>query len=293
MKPRDIADLVLLGALWGASFLFMRVAAPEFGPIPLIAVRVAVGALFLLPFLAWRVGLASLRTGLAQVWTMGILNSALPFCLFAYAALTLPSGFSAIVNSSSPLWGALIARAWLGERLPASRVAGLVIGFAGVATLMSARTSPSFDGVSLAIAATVVAAALYGFAANYARRHLVAIPSLAIATGTQLAAAAALALPALWLWPDHVISQRAWLAALAMGVASSGIAFILYFRLLARVGAAGALAVTYLVPMFALLFGALLLDETPTLRELGGCAVILLGTAFATGLMGGRRDGQA
>lgn len=293
MKPRDIADLVLLGALWGASFLFMRVAAPEFGPIPLIAVRVAVGALFLLPFLAWRVGLASLRTGLAQVWTMGILNSALPFCLFAFAALSLPSGVSAIVNSSSPLWGALIAWVWLGERLSVVRVTGLVIGFAGVLLLMSTRATFALDGASPGIAAALLASCLYGFAANYARRNLAGIPSLAVATGTQLAAAAALALPALWLWPDHPISQRAWLATLAMGVASSGIAFILYFRLIARVGATIALAVTYLIPLFALLFGAMFLAELPTLLDLAGCAVILVGTAFATGMLAwppGRRE---
>jgi drug/metabolite transporter (DMT)-like permease len=285
VKTRDLIDLVLLGALWGASFLFMRISAPEFGPVPLIELRVATGALVLLPILAWHHGLASLGQGWKPVWIMGVANSALPFCCFAYATLTVSGGFAAIINSSSPLWGALFAWLWLGERLGLSRVAGLLTGFGGVLVLVQDKVGLHADGASLAVAAALFGAFMYGFAANFARRYLAGIPSLAVATGTQIAAAVALAAPAFALWPQHPISAAAWWSAIVMGIASTGIAFILYFRLIANVGAARALAVTYLVPVFGMLWSAMFLHELPTPRDLIGCAVILLGTALATGLV--------
>jgi drug/metabolite transporter (DMT)-like permease len=289
LKLSDLIDLVALGALWGASFLFMRIAAPEFGPIPLIEIRVAVGALFLLPILALRDGLATLRQGWKNVWIMGVVNSALPFCLFAFSTLTISGGLAAVLNSSSPLWGALIAWLWMGERPGATRGVGLLVGFCGVLVLMGDRLDFHADSGTLALIAALGGAALYGFAANFARRRLAGIPSLAVATGTQVAAAIALAPAALALWPTHPVAPLAWGAAVVMGVASTGIAFILYFRLIINVGAARALAVTYLVPLFGMLFGALFLDETPTLRMLAGCAVILAGTALATGMVGGSK----
>lgn len=295
VNPRHLVDLVLLGALWGASFLFMRIAAPAFGPIPLIEVRVASGALFLLPILALREGLPALAQGWRRVALMGVANTAIPFCLFAFATLSVTGGFAAIINATSPLWGAVIARAWLGERLSGSRVAGLAIGFAGVLLLAGDKAGLRDAAAGLAIAAALAAAFLYGFAANFARRHLTGLPPLAIAAGNQLAAAAVLLVPAWLLWPEHAIPPRAWAAALVMGVASTGLAFILYFRLIARAGAAFALAVTYLIPMFAMLFGAAVLDERPSVIELAGCAVILVGTAFATGMLAwpGARRGRS
>jgi drug/metabolite transporter (DMT)-like permease len=285
LNTRNLVDLVLLGALWGAAFLFMRIAAPVFGPVPLIEVRVAVGALCLLPLLAMREGLPALKVGWHKVALMGVANTAIPFCLFAFSTLTLTAGFASIINATSPLWGALIGWLWLGERLSASRVAGLAIGFAGVLMLAGHKAGFHDGAAGLAIAAACGGALLYGFAANFARRHLAGIPPLVVATGNQLAAALVLLGPALWLWPDHPIPASAWVAALVMGVASTGLAFILYFRLIARAGPAFALAVTYLIPMFAMLSGTLFLGERPTGVELAGCAVILLGTAFATGML--------
>ena len=294
MKTRDIVDLILLGALWGASFLLMRVAAPEFGPIPLIEIRVGIGALFLLPVLALRGGLATLKPGWQAVWAMGLLNTAWPFCLFAFAVLGISGGLAAILNSSSPLWAALIAWLWMGERLNASRVAGLLAGFCGVLILMSDKFALQSEGVMLAIGAALLAALSYGYAANFARRYLAGMPSLAVATGTQIAATVLLAPAALVLWPAHAISAQAWGAAVVLGVACTGIAYILYFRLIANVGAARALAVTYLVPLFGIFWDATLLDEWPGRRDVVGCVVILFGTALATGMLAlpGRRKGQ-
>ena len=293
MQSRDIVDLLLLGALWGASFLFMRVAAPEFGPVPLIEVRVGIGALFLLPLLAMRAGLATLKERWKAVWVMGFFNSALPFCLFAFATLSISGGLAAIINSSSPIWGALIAWAWMGERPNLSRSFGMLAGLGGVLILMTDKFAVATHSAALAVGAALFAAFCYGFAANFARRYLAGIPSLAVATGTQVASAVLLAPLAFALWPAHPIAASAWVTAIILGVASTGIAYILYFRLIASVGAARALTVTYLVPLFGMLWSALFLHESPRLRDLVGCVVILMGTAFATGalaLPGRRRD---
>lgn len=293
MKTRDIVDLLLLGALWGASFLLMRVAAPEFGPIPLIEMRVGIGALFLLPVLALRDGLATLKERWQPVWAMGVFNTALPFCLFAFASLSISGALASILNSSSPLWAALIAWLWMGERLNASRIAGLLTGFCGVLVLMSDKFARPSEGVTLAIGAALLAALCYGYAANFARRTLVGIASLAVATGTQIASAVLLAPLALVLWPAHPVSAQAWWSAVVLGVASTGIAYILYFRLIANIGAARALAVTYLVPMFGIFWDATLLHQWPGTRDVAGCGVILIGTALATGMLTlpGRRAG--
>lgn len=147
MKPRDLLDLLLLAALWGGSFLFMRVAAPEFGPVALALVRVAVAAAFLVAVLAWLGRLDGLRARWAPLAIVGTINSALPFVLFAYATLSVTAGFAAILNATTPMWGALVAWAWLREPLGAARAAGLAVGFAGVLLLVGSRagTAPGGD----------------------------------------------------------------------------------------------------------------------------------------------------
>ena len=157
MTRRDVLDLVLLAALWGGSFLFMRVAAPEFGPAPLAAVRVGVASAFLLPILAWHREGASLSAHAGAIAVTGVLNSAIPFALLAFATLHLTAGFTAVLNATTPMMGALVARVWLGDRLDAPRIAGLVIGFAGVAWLVGALIG---GAVALAAALFLDTAAL-------------------------------------------------------------------------------------------------------------------------------------
>ena len=201
MKPRDVTDLLLLAALWGGSFPFMRVAVPEFGPLALIAVRVAVAALLLLPlWLLRRPGRAWAPRAWALLW-VGIFNSALPFTLFAYATLTVTAGFAAILNATAPLWGAVIAHYWLRERLTPWRVLGLALGLAGVALLVWGKTSFAADGSGWAIMAAVAATLSYGWAACYARRALAGVDVLTVATGSQFGAALVLAPLAWWAWP--------------------------------------------------------------------------------------------
>jgi drug/metabolite transporter (DMT)-like permease len=292
MKPRDVAELLLLAALWGASFLFLRVAAPAFGPATLAGLRVAGAAAVLLPLLAWNpAGSAALRTHWRPIAVVGLTNSALPFLGFGFAALTIPAGLASIFNAAAPLFGAAIAWGWLGERPGPSRLLGLAIGFAGVAGLAIAKTRPgAVDGpaleTALAITACIAATVAYGFSANYTRRRLAGVPPLAVAAGSQATAALWLALPMLWWWPVQTPAPMAWGALALLAVACTGLAYLLYFRLIARVGAGNAITVTFLIPGFAVGWGALVLGEPVTGEMLAGCAVILVGTALATGLVG-------
>ncbi len=289
MKPRDLIELLTLAALWGASFLFMRLGAAEFGPVALSALRVGAAALALLPLLLWHGHASSLRTHWRAIALVGVVNSALPFVLFSIAALALNAGLSSIFNATAPLWGALIAWVWLGDRPTPSRVTGLAVGFAGVLWLAWDKASfqPGEHGVSagVAIVACLAATLCYGFAANYAKRRLGGVAPLAVATGSQLAAALTLTLPAAALWPAAAPSARAWLALAALALLCTALAYLLYFRLIANLGAARAIAVTYLIPLFGVLWGALFLGEAVTPAMGLGAAVILLGTALATGVL--------
>lgn len=287
MKTRDLIDLLVLGAIWGASFLFMRVAAPEFGAVPLIAARVGIAALFLIAVLARRGGLAHLSPNAARLTFLGAINSAIPFSLFAYAVLSVTAGFAAVLNSTAPLFGALVAFIWLRDRPAPTRIAGLVVGFVGVLILVWGRVSVRDDGGGAAVLAGLTAAVLYGISANYAKKRLSDIDPLVIATGSLIAATVLLLPLAFYAWPQTSPSQASWVSAVLLAVICTGIAYILYFRLLSRIGPSKTLAVTYLIPAFGVLWGHLFLHEPVTASMLVGCAVILLGTTLATGMLPG------
>lgn len=289
MKTHDIAELVALAAIWGASFLFMRLGAGEFGPVALAAVRVGGAALVLMPLLAWRGQLGELRRHWRAVFVVGAANSALPFLLFSYAALAISAGLSSIFNASTPLWGALIAAWWLRDRPTPARALGLAIGFAGVIGLAWEKASFKPGGSGWAIVACLAAALSYGFAANFTKKRLQGVAPLAVAAGSQLAAALLLALPALVWWPAAMPSANAWTMVALLALLCTGLAYLMYFRLIAHVGAANAIAVTFLIPAFAVLWGWLFLAEPLTPAMAVGCAVILLGTALATGVLKLRR----
>ena len=285
MKNRDLVDLLVLGAIWGASFLFMRVAAPEFGAIPLIAARVGIAAMFLIVVLAQRGGLPHLYPNAARLTLLGAVNSAIPFSLFAYAVLSVTAGFASVLNATAPLFGALVAFVWLRDRPAPTRIAGLVVGFAGVLVLVWGRLSVSSDGGGVAVLAGLSAAVLYGISANYAKKRMSDIDPFVIATGSLIAATVLLFPLALLYWPATPPSRLSWVSAVLLGVICTGVAYILYFRLLSRVGPSKTLAVTYLIPAFGVLWGHLFLNEPITTSMVVGCAVILLGTTLATGMV--------
>ena len=280
-------EFLLLAAIWGASFLFLQQAAREFGPLPTAFVRVGIAALFLLPLMLARGHWAALRRHWLPIFICGLLNSGIPFALFSFALLHLPTGVSAILNATVPLFGALVAWVWLGMRPGASRSIGLLIGFIGVALLawdkIGMRSGASAHLAAWAILACLGATFSYAVAASFTARYLNGIPPLVTATGSQIGAALGLALPALWLWPAQMPSAGAWGAALALGIFCTGIAYVLYFRLIEHMGPAGALTVTFTVPVFAILYGATLLGEAITPWMLGCGAVVLVGTTLATG----------
>jgi len=289
MKAFDIGELVLLAALWGASFLFMRLGAHEFGPIALAAVRVGLASAMLIPLLASRGQLGELRKHWKGLFIVGALNSAIPFALFSFAALSITAGLSSIVNATTPLWTAVVAFVWLRQGLTPLRVLGLVIGFAGVAFLAWDKASfkPGADHSGLlAVLACAAATFCYGVAANATKRFLSGVSPLAVATGSQFAAALLLALPAAVLWPAAMPGGVAWGAAFGLAALCTALAYILYFRLMSRVGPTNAVSVTFLIPLFAILWGALFLQEAITAQMVAGGGIVLVGIALALGLVG-------
>ena len=266
-------ELLLLGAIWGASFLFMRVAAKDFGAIPLVEVRLALGALILLPFL-WRARTQLTRHHWRKIAGIGAINSAIPFALFAWAAQRAPAGIGAITNATTVMFTALVAYILYREHIGARRVVGLLAGFAGVAVLASGKTEGA--SVLLPALAGTLGGMLYGFGANFVRHHLADVPASAVAASTVLCATALLAPFAIALWPDAPIPATSWTSAALLGVLCTGTAYWIYYRLIYRIGPAGASTVTYLIPLFGVIWAWLVLGEplTPTMAVAG---VLILG----------------
>lgn len=289
MSFASIVDFVVLAAIWGSSFLFTRLAVVEFGVLPTAAARVGIAAAFLVPLMLFKGHGAVFRRHWWKVMTIGVLNSGLPFLLFAFALLSITTGLSAILNATVPLFGALIAWLWLKDRPTGSRVLGLCIGFSGVAMLAwdKATFQPDASGVApgWAVLACLLACVCYGIAASATKRFLTGLPPLVTATGSQVGAVSALALPAAWWWPAQLPGAQAWSAVIVVGVLCTGVAYILYFRLIENAGPARALAVTFVIPVFAVIYGALFLGERVTGWMLVCGAVIVLGTALSTGLL--------
>lgn len=265
-------ELGLLGAIWGASFLFMRIAAKDFGALPLVELRLALGALVLMPFL-WRSRAAFTPALWPKLALIGALNSAVPFALFAWAAQRAPAGIGAITNSLAVLFTALVAFLFYGERIGKWRAVALFTGFAGVVVLASGKTAGA--SIGWAVLAGTTAAFLYGIGANMVKRHLTGLPAGAVASAT-LACAALLMLPfAIATWPSRPIPTVSWLSAAALGVVCSGFAYAVYYRLIQRIGAASASTVTYIVPLFGVAWAWLLLDEPLTVTMLIAGTLIL------------------
>lgn len=291
MSIRDLIDLTLLGAIWGASFLFMRVATPEFGPVALIAVRVAIAAGLLLPVLLWQGRGHELLARPGQLMIVGTLNSALPFTLLAFATLTLTSGFVSVLNATVPLFTALVAYFWLHDKLGRSQVIGLALGVAGVCLLAWDRIAAAGAArgaatpALIAIAAVLGATLSYGIAANFTKRYMTGVAPLVSATGSQVGATLVLLPLALLFWPSGAIGAKAWGSVIALGSVCTALAYVLYFRLIANIGPARAVTVTFLVPGFAVGWGYALLDEMITVKMLLACTVIVLGTALSTGVI--------
>jgi drug/metabolite transporter (DMT)-like permease len=265
--------------------MFMHVAGASFGILPTAALRVLIASVALLLILKSAGQFASLRQHWRKIFAIGIINSAIPFVLFAYAVMHINTGLTAILNATVPLFGALIAWVWLKDKLTWVRVLGLLLGFIGIALLTGDKASFKPGGSGLAVLACLAAAFCYGFAASLAKRHLTDVHPLASATGSQIGASIALVVPCVLAWPSAPIGLAPWLAVAVLGVFCTGVAYILYFRIITKAGPTFALAVTFLIPVFAMLYGVLFLDETVTLWMLGCGLITVLGTALSTGVV--------
>ncbi len=272
------AELTVLGAIWGASFLFMRIGASDFGPFALVEVRLALGALILFPFL-WRERArfdAPLRWRLAGI---GAVNSAIPFTLFAWGAERAPAGVGAICNALTVMFTVLVGVVFYRERITARQSLGMLAGFAGVVILASGRTAGA--AVGMAALAGTLASLFYGFGVNLIRRQLAGVPASAVAAATLLGATLLLAPLAAITWPQEPIPLRSWVSAVLLGVLCTGAAFVLYYRLIVRIGGPRASMVTYLIPLFAMLWAWGILAEQPTMSMALAAALILGGVALS------------
>jgi drug/metabolite transporter (DMT)-like permease len=274
--------LVFLAAIWGSSFLFMRIAAPVLGPAVLIEYRVGFAALFLAA-----VGLIlkrklDLRRNWKHYLILGALNSAIPFLMFAYAARTLSASVLSVLNATAPMWGALIAAVWSRQSLSGTGALGLVLGTAGVSLLVGFDSVTSREGAGIAVAAGLAAALCYGIASAYAK-SVRNVEPFANAHGSMWGAAL-LVIPALAFFPQPAEATIGIMgAALALGIMCTGVAYIFYFKLIEDVGTTSALTVTFLVPLFGILWGALFLHEAIGWHTIAGSTIVIMGTALVTG----------
>lgn len=264
-------ELTVLGAIWGGSFLFMRIAASDFGPLPLVEVRLALGAIVLLPFLRGTRFSGTLWLRLAGI---AAINSAIPFCLFAWGAERAPAGIGAITNSMAVPFATLVAVLFYGDRIGPRRIAGLVLGFAGVVVLAGGKTGGS--SVGPAVLAGTLAALCYGVGGNMLRRYLAGVPASAVAAATMVSASLMVLPFAIATWPAHSPQIQSWVSAILLGALCTGSAYVLYYRLIHRIGAPRAATVTYVIPLFGVLWAWIVLGE-PLTASMALSGVLILG----------------
>jgi drug/metabolite transporter (DMT)-like permease len=285
LRPQDLARLVVLAAMWGASYLFMRFAVAHMGPVLMIELRVLVAGLLLAAF----VYATGRSVGWREHWRaylfVGAVGLALPFVLIAQALTAIDASTAAILNALSPLFASLVAAVWIRDPVTPAKAAGIALCLAGTAVLVgwtpTPMTSPELLAASLSIAAT----ALYGYTIVFTKVKLEGASPMGTSAATLLFAALALApfTPAARVLEP--IPPMAWMAVAGLAVVSTSFAFILYYRLIADVGPVKAITVTLLVPVFGMVWGVIFLGEPVTPGRLAGCAVILFGCSLILGLV--------
>lgn len=296
MKPTHFVELLILSAIWGASFLFMRVAAPEFGATALASYRMVLASFTLLPILFYYIHKNNWLSPannhrakprlLGHIFLLGIINSAIPMYLFAYAATNLDAGFSSIINATTPLWGAIIGALLFHVRLSKLAVLGLFLGFLGVFVLSLDKLSWNVTDQIKGILSVLTGTCLYGLSANYSKRVLIGIKPLFIAAGS-LFGSAVLMLPVLIYTSPNIfsITPTAWLMVIGLSVVSTGLAYVLYYRIIEHSGPTNAMTVTFLIPIFGVMFGHFFLNEQFDANILWGVVLILFGVLLTTGLL--------
>jgi len=284
MRPKDLGALILLGALWGGSFLFIRVAVPALGPFVLMELRVGLASLALTLYAVAASRQPKLRARWREFLIIGTVNAAIPFSLIAAAEINLTASLAAILNSTTVLFTAVVAALWMGEALTARKVVGVVSGIVGVTVLVGWDPIPLNGVVLLSVGAMLAASLSYALGAVYVKRTFAGTPPVTMAIG-QLTGAATVLLPlAAVTFPGVEPSTAVALSVLGLALLSTAVAYLLYFRLIENVGPTSTVTVTLLVPVFGLLFGVLLLDEPFGVGTLAGLAIILSSVTLVTGI---------
>ena len=288
MRPADLARLVTLAALWGASYLFMRYAVPHLGPASLIELRVLIAGIALTVFLV----ATGQSIGWSRFWlpylVVGSVGVALPFMLIAQALTAIDASTAAILNALSPLFASIVAAIWIRDPLTPQKLAGIAICLLGTAVLVGWTPTPMSARELLAAGLSVAATALYGFISVFSKVKLKGASPLGTSAGTLLFAAASLAFLVPFAPPPHPVADvpaLAWIAVLGLAFFSTTLAFILYYRLIADVGPVRAITVTLLVPIFGMVWGAIFLGEAITPGRVAGCLIILAGCSMILGLL--------
>jgi drug/metabolite transporter (DMT)-like permease len=284
MRPRDFAGLILLAALWGGSFLFIRVAVPALGPFLLVELRVGLAAAALFLYALAISSMPKIRGRWMSFLVLGFFNAAVPFSLISAAEIHLTASLAAILNSTTVMFTAIVAAVWMGDALTARKVVGIVLGIVGVTVLVGWDPLSLNGVVLLAVAAMLLASLSYALGATYAKRSFSGIPPLGMAIG-QLSGAGALLLPlAVVSVPEEAPPIVVALSMLGLAFLSTAVAYLIYFRLIENVGPTSTLTVTLLVPVFGLLFGVLLLEEPIGFGTLVGLGIILTSVVLITGI---------
>jgi len=285
LRGADLARLVALAAMWGASYLFMRYAVPSFGPVPLIELRVVVAGVALLLFLKATGGVVGWRKHWRAFLFVGAVGLAAPFVLIAKALATIDASTAAILNALSPLFATLVAAVWIRDPITPTKMTGIALCLAGTAVLVGWTPRPMTGAELLAAGMSIAATALYGYTIVFTKVHLKDASPIGNSVGTLLMAAIALAPFVPFAHGEAAITPLAWAAALGLAIVSTTFAFILYYRLIADVGPVKAITVTLLVPVFGMLWGVVFLGEPLTAGRVAGCAIILAGCSLILGLV--------
>lgn len=288
MRRVDLADLILLALIWGASFLFIREALDDFSPLALVAIRLFLGTITLALVIAiTRQRLDGWRSRWPALAVLGVAGAVAPFLLISFGELLIPTGLTAILNATTPLFTAPIAHLWVGgpDRLSWAKVFGILLGFGGVALLLGVGTTGMTSDTFVGGGAVLLASLSYAFASVWTRDRLQNTPPLLAPIGQTTFGflyVAPLVVPTL---PHHLPRWTAAGSLFALGVLGTGLAYLLYFRLIRNVGATRATLVTYLLPCTAVLYGIVLLHEHPGANTFVGLALVLTGISFTLGLL--------
>jgi drug/metabolite transporter (DMT)-like permease len=281
----DLLRFVSLAAIWGSSYMFMRIAVPGFGPLPLVLLRLSGATLFFLPWLLRAPVRTLLRRNLGGLMALGAMNSAIPFSLLAFSTLRLQAGYTAILGATVPLFAVAIDALWWRQPLSRHRLIGLALGFGGVIILAWHHLDFGKGGSGWAVLSTLAAAACYACAAHFGKRHFAGQPVMLPAAGSMLASTVMVIPLGCWLWPTTVPPAADWLAVGALAVVCTACAYLLYYQLILRISATALTGVAFVIPVFGVLWGALFLREQVTTHIVTGMLITLAGTAFTTGMI--------